>query len=123
MAVKSPDKTATPSVASKAKESEPSKDKTAASEPKKARSGGPDLTLPDEDKPKKVAAADKPTPEPKAPADKPAAVDKPSGGGGGEGWLRLGSKPWTNIVVDGKETGLHTPQTHLKLGRGRIASR
>ena len=36
----------------------------------------------------------------------------------GDGWLRLGSKPWTNILVDGKETGLHTPQTHLKLGAG-----
>ncbi|MCU1277670.1 MAG: serine/threonine protein kinase, partial [bacterium] len=82
--------------------------------PKKAK--GPDLTLPDEDKaPKKIASADK-TPEPKAPVDK--AADKSSAPSGGDGWLRLGSKPWTNILVDGKETGLHTPQTHLKLGAG-----
>jgi len=115
-----PDKPATPSVAPKAKEADPPRDKPKsadkAPEPKKAK--GPDLTLPDEEKPKKVAAADKATPEPKAPAEKPAAVDKPSSSGGGDGWLRLGSKPWTNILVDGKETGLHTPQTHLKLGAG-----
>jgi serine/threonine protein kinase len=36
----------------------------------------------------------------------------------GEGYLRLGSKPWANIAVDGKDTGLHTPQIHLKLGAG-----
>ncbi len=119
---KTADKSATPSVAPKAKEPEPPKDrpkaadKTASAEPKKAK--GPDLTMPDEDKPapKKVASADKPTPEPKAPVEKPAATEKPSSGG--EGWLRLGSKPWTNILVDGKDTGLHTPQTHLKLGAG-----
>ena len=89
-----------------------------ASEPKKAKQA--DLTLPDEEKPKKVAAADKPAAEPKPPADKPPDKSSApaSSGGGGEGWLRLGSKPWTNIIVDGKETGLHTPQTHLKLGAG-----
>ena len=32
--------------------------------------------------------------------------------------MRLGSKPWTNISVDGKDTGLHTPQTKIKLGAG-----
>jgi hypothetical protein len=26
------------------------------------------------------------------------------------GSLRVGSKPWTQIIVDGKETGLTTPQ-------------
>ncbi len=111
---KTPGKAPAPSVAAKAKDSEPPREKpkaAAATEPK--RSKQPDLTLPDEDKPapKKVAAADR-TPEPK-PAEKSSAPSS-----GGDGWLRLGSKPWTNIVVDGKETGLHTPQTHLKLGAG-----
>jgi hypothetical protein len=70
----------------------------------------PLLELPDE---KAKAQAKAPDKSP-APADKPAAAAVPSG----DGWLRLGSKPWTNIVVDGKETGLHTPQTHLKLAAG-----
>ncbi len=52
-------------------------------------------------------------PAPPPPAAKPAAVAS-----GGEGYLRLGSKPWTNIAVDGKETGTHTPQTKLKLAPG-----
>ena len=36
----------------------------------------------------------------------------------GEGFLRLGSKPWTKIAVDGKDSGLTTPQTHLRLNAG-----
>ena len=36
----------------------------------------------------------------------------------GEGSLRLGSKPWTNISIDGKDTGLHTPQLKIKLAAG-----
>jgi hypothetical protein len=92
----------------------PKKTAVAAETPKK-KGAGPDLTLPDEDaKPKKVAAADKPAVD--KPADKAEKSSAPSGGG--DGYLRLGSKPWTNIVVDGKETGLHTPQTHLKLPSG-----
>jgi hypothetical protein len=47
---------------------------------------------------------------------KAAKVEKPSGGG--DGYLRLGSKPWTNISVDGKESGLHTRQTQMKLSAG-----
>ncbi len=35
-----------------------------------------------------------------------------------EGFLRINSKPWTRIIVDGKETGLNTPQTALKLSAG-----
>lgn len=115
VAAKTPDK-ATPSVAPKAKEPErPKAAEKASAEPKKAK--GPDISLPDEEKPKKLASADRPATEPKAPVEKPAAAEK-SSSGGGDGWLRLGSKPWTNILVDGKETGLHTPQTHLKLAAG-----
>jgi hypothetical protein len=114
VAVKTPDKTPgktpdkTPAVAAKTKEPEPPREK-----PKAAKT--PDISLPDEDKPKKVASADKPAAADKTPSEKPAAAEK---GSGADGWLRLGSKPWTNILVDGKDTGLHTPQTHLKLAPG-----
>jgi len=120
---KTPEKTpAMPPIAPKAKEQDPPRDKpktaeksTAPAEPKKSK--GPDLTLPDEEKPKKVASADKPAPSEKSPVEK-SPEKAPAASSGSDGWLRLGSKPWTNIVVDGKETGLHTPQTHLKLAAG-----
>jgi hypothetical protein len=60
-----------------------------------------------------AAPVEKEAVEPKvaeAPKEKPA--------GAGEGYLRIGSKPWTKISVDGKDTGLTTPQTHLKLSAG-----
>jgi serine/threonine protein kinase len=72
----------------------------------------PSTTLPDEDlpPPPKKAVAEKPPAEKPAPSEKSAAA--------GDGWLRLGSKPSTSISVDGKDTGLHTPQTKLKLSAG-----
>lgn len=36
----------------------------------------------------------------------------------GEGFMRIGSKPWTHIAIDGKDTGLHTPQTQMRLAPG-----
>jgi len=105
-------------VAPKAKEQDPPKKAAAVADAPKKAPKGPDLTLPDEEKPKKVASADKPAPAEKAPVEKSAEKSSAPASSGGDGWLRLGSKPWTNIVVDGKETGLHTPQTHLKLGAG-----
>jgi hypothetical protein len=119
---KAPEKV--PAVAAKVKEPEPPRDKPAAvktaeksadkspAEASKKKSSSPDVSMPDEDKPapKKVASAAPAEGKPEKSAEKSAA--------GGEGYLRLGSKPWTNIVVDGKETGLHTPQTHLKLAAG-----
>ncbi|HZS41162.1 MAG TPA: protein kinase [Polyangia bacterium] len=63
------------------------------------------------EKPVKVAA------ERPEKIEKPEKVEKPAVGGG-EGYLRLGSKPWTNIAVDGKDSGQHTPQTHMKLPAG-----
>jgi hypothetical protein len=91
----------------KAKEPEPPRDKpaaTASADKAGPKKKAPNLTLPDEEPPPKHVGVDK-------PADKPAA-------GSGEGYLRVGSKPWTNIIVDGKDTGLHTPQTRLKLAAG-----
>jgi serine/threonine protein kinase len=54
--------------------------------------------------------------------------DPPPGGGGdekkepppkGEGILSLGAKPPCDIYIDGKSTGLKTPQRELKLSAGR----
>ncbi len=50
------------------------------------------------------------TPPPSTKVERPSA--------GGEGYLRIGSKPWTNISIDGKDTGQRTPQTHIKLSAG-----
>lgn len=41
-----------------------------------------------------------------------------SGGGGGTGTLRINTKPWTKIYVDGVYKGA-TPKTNLKLSAGR----
>jgi hypothetical protein len=109
-AQKVPDKLTIPAPAPKAKEPE--------QPAREAAKKKPELILPDEEPkvaPRKVAAADK-APEPKASPEKQAA--EKSSAPAGDGYLRLGSKPWTNITVDGKETGLHTPQTHLKLASG-----
>jgi serine/threonine protein kinase len=55
------------------------------------------------------------TPTPAPRAERAAA---PPAAPAGEGYLRIGSQPWTSIFVDGKDTGLHTPQTHIKLSAG-----
>ena len=112
----SPDKSDKASPDRGDKSTAPEKLATTEKSPAKKKPAAPNVTLPDEDAPKKVASADK-SGEPRT-SDKPAAAEKSSAPSSGEGYLRLGSKPWTNIVVDGKETGLHTPQTHLKLGAG-----
>jgi eukaryotic-like serine/threonine-protein kinase len=116
MPEKTVDKTPPP-IAPKAKESAPPPSEkppvVAATEKPKKKPAGPNITLPDEEGtpvPKKSA----PVAESK-PVEKPVVAEKSSGA---DGWLRLGSKPWTNIAVDGKETGLHTPQTKLKLAAG-----
>ena len=78
--------------------------------------------------PKRVAnpiAVDNPPPVvhrlPKPPPESPAVVHSdpaPDKGGGADGYLRLGSKPWTKITIDGKDTGLTTPQGKIRLGPG-----
>jgi serine/threonine-protein kinase len=35
------------------------------------------------------------------------------------GYLRINSKPWTRIYIDGRDTGLTTPQTKISLPAGR----
>jgi hypothetical protein len=39
-------------------------------------------------------------------------------GGGSTGYLRLGSKPWAKITIDGKDMGMNTPQSQIKLSAG-----
>ena len=44
------------------------------------------------------------------------------GGHGGQpvlGTLRINSKPWTRITIDGKDTGLTTPQLRIRLPVGK----
>jgi len=50
-----------------------------------------------------------------APAREPAAADDSKA----KGILVLGSKPPCEIAIDGSPTGLHTPQTEIKLTPGR----
>jgi hypothetical protein len=93
---------------------EPKKEPAPAVEPKKE----PKKALPrPPDEKRKPALADEDDLVPAAPPKKveaPPPAPKPAG----EGYLRLGSKPWTFITVDGKDTGLHTPQTQMKLPAG-----
>jgi hypothetical protein len=88
------------------------KSKTVASKKPAADDDDDDSNIPPPSKPVKSAAA-APAPKAAAPAPAPKATAP-----AGEGYLRLGSKPWTNIAVDGKDTGLHTPQTKIKLSTG-----
>jgi hypothetical protein len=37
---------------------------------------------------------------------------------GNFGYLRINSKPWSKIIVDGTDTGLNTPQTSYRLSVG-----
>jgi hypothetical protein len=90
------------------------KPKPAQAAPKKPPAGesddDDDSNLPP---PTRAKPATPPPAKPATPAAKPATAS-----GAGEGYLRLGSKPWTNIAVDGKDTGLHTPQLKIKLAPG-----
>ena len=52
------------------------------------------------------------------PVDKPP-VDKPPPAAKGEGTLQLGAKPPCEIFIDGRNTGLKTPQREIKLSAGK----
>jgi len=57
-------------------------------------------------------SADKPT------ASGPRPVAKSSGGDGAMGTLRINTRPWSEISVDGRRAG-NTPQMNLKLPAGK----
>jgi len=59
-----------------------------------------------------------PAPTPVRPPERPPQVP-PESPTKDEGTLRLGSKPPCEIYVDGKNTGLKTPQSEIKLSAGR----
>ncbi|HEY4059064.1 MAG TPA: PEGA domain-containing protein, partial [Kofleriaceae bacterium] len=82
--------------------------------------------------PKTEVAADKPVKaektEPKAEkteakAEPKADKTEAAASEGGEGVLMLGSKPPCEIFVDGKDTGLMTPQRAMKLSVGKHSIR
>jgi serine/threonine protein kinase len=75
----------------------------------------PPIDKPPVDKPP-IDPVDKP-PVDKPPVDKPP-VDKPPVAKG-EGTLLLGAKPPCEIFIDGRNTGLKTPQRDLKLSAGK----
>lgn len=100
----------------------------------------PPAPTPPEQPPPAVAAAERPPPPrpavvvagqepPRRPPDRVAGrrpeptedtprAARPERSGGAIGFLRINSKPWTKIMVDGNETGLNTPQLALKLPPG-----
>ena len=48
-------------------------------------------------------------------------TDTPAGpvATGNNGYLRINSRPWSKIIVDGLDTGLNTPQTSYRIPAGR----
>jgi hypothetical protein len=49
-----------------------------------------------------------------------AATDTPTGAAAGSnGYLRINSRPWSKIIVDGIDTGLNTPQTSYRIPAGK----
>ncbi|NVB83368.1 MAG: PEGA domain-containing protein [Kofleriaceae bacterium] len=58
--------------------------------------------------------------EPKTePKSEPKTEPKAEPAAGGQGTLLLGSKPPCDIFIDGKSTGLQTPQRDIKLSAGK----
>jgi len=58
------------------------------------------------------------TPAPAAPAPEAPAVEKPAAAAGASGTLMISSKPPCEIEIDGKSTGLRTPQRAITLPAG-----
>ena len=75
---------------------------------------------PEPEEPKKARRDRKESRRESKRAKKRAALAEPFGGGGGaEGVLMLASKPPCEILIDGKRTGLSTPQRDLGLSPGK----
>jgi hypothetical protein len=58
------------------------------------------------------------TPAPEAPAPKAETPEKPAAAAGANGTLMISSKPPCVIEIDGKSTGLRTPQRAIPLSAG-----
>lgn len=58
-------------------------------------------------------------PQPAASPARPAPAKTRGRPPTGQGTVTLQSAPWARIAVDGKDTGLYTPQNHLPLSAGR----
>jgi hypothetical protein len=63
-------------------------------------------------------AASHPAHHHSAPATRTAAAEPASSGAGGSGTLMISSKPPCEIWIDGKSTGLTTPQRSIPLSAG-----
>ncbi|HUS66341.1 MAG TPA: protein kinase [Kofleriaceae bacterium] len=60
-----------------------------------------------------------PSKPPAAAKPKPAPVEEEAGDAGGEGTLGLGAKPPCRIFIDGRDTGMKTPQPSISLKAGK----
>jgi hypothetical protein len=68
-------------------------------------------------RPPTVATPERPRPRPTPPRPTPPRPRPPKPAG--IGTLVIGSNPWTRIIIDGKDTGLTTPQRSLPLPAGK----
>ncbi len=82
-----------------------------ASKPREPKRAAPTIAEKKAEEQKPQVVKTEPAKKEEKPPEIPVAAS-------GDGTLRVNSRPWTNITVDGKDTGLHTPQAHLKLSPG-----
>ncbi|MFO0655717.1 MAG: hypothetical protein U0787_11625 [Polyangia bacterium] len=86
---------------------EPEKQPVAQKEPEKQ-------PVAQKDPERHIAPRPQPRPTPQPTVQRPVAP-RPAGN---FGFLRLNSKPWTKIFVDGQDTNLNTPQTAIQMTPG-----
>jgi hypothetical protein len=87
------------------------KDQPAAKGPDKGP--GPKVAQPTP--PKGTPRGPRPKKRPGPTTDTPA----PIAAAGNNGYLRINSRPWSKIIVDGLDTGLNTPQTSYRVAAGK----
>jgi serine/threonine protein kinase len=68
--------------------------------------------------PPREAPVAQPRPQPEQEATPAPPRERPSSGGGGTGMLRVQTRPWSKVFVDGRPVGT-TPLTGLTLSAGR----
>ncbi len=74
---------------------------------------GPDLIVPGDVQPAARATADEPTPAPRR-----TTVASEDSAGGGDCSITVNSIPWSEVWIDGKNTGRHTPIVDEEIGCG-----
>jgi hypothetical protein len=85
-------------------------------EPKEPAVKGPGPKVVQPNPPKGVALRG---PRPKKRPGPTSDTPQPAAAAGNNGYLRINSRPWTKIIVDGLDTGLNTPQTSYRVAAGK----